>query len=196
MESKFYFITTILLIGGLVGGYLVASTNQQNQAILYELRLQSKDSELQTKVAQLQAKDALIQQQMAFTQSQENLIMQLKENVTTLALRIEQLEDIIKSWNQTQVRIDSLTWEIGSFALDIRNTGSINVLIKSLSIRANQEGGEFYTFKIPSVNSFIPVGALVRITLNYQWVASASYVIRVETSSGLCYEAVFTSPTI
>jgi hypothetical protein len=30
METKFYFIATILLIGDIIGGYLVASTNQQN----------------------------------------------------------------------------------------------------------------------------------------------------------------------
>ena len=74
METKFYFIATILLIGGLIGGYLVASTNQQKQTIVYELRLQSKDAELQTKDTQLQAKDDIIQQQVALTQIQENLI--------------------------------------------------------------------------------------------------------------------------
>lgn len=101
METKFYFIATILLIGGLVGGYLVASTSQQNQAIIYELRIQSKDAELQTQDTQLLAKDAIIQQQVALTQSQENLIMQLKENMTLLQLRIEQLEGLIQGWNQT-----------------------------------------------------------------------------------------------
>jgi hypothetical protein len=97
METKFYFMATILLIGGLVGGYIVASTNQQNQAMVYELRLQSKDTELQTKNTQLLAKEALIQQQVALTQSQENLIQRLKQNMTLLQLRIEQLESLIQS---------------------------------------------------------------------------------------------------
>ena len=188
-------MSTILLIGGLVGGYLVASTNQQNQAIVYELRLQSKETELQTKNTQLLAKEALIQQQVALTQSQENLIQQLKQNMTLLQLRIEQLESLIQSRNQTQIRIDSVTWQTGSFAIDVRNTGSINAVIKSVYIRTNQEGSTFSTFEIPSIRSWIPVGSQATITLNYQWTASTPYVIRVTTSSGFLYEAVSTSPT-
>jgi uncharacterized protein (DUF3084 family) len=218
MDSKFYFLAIICLTVGLVGGYLIASTPLQNQVVAYELRIQSqdaelnakdallqakdaqlkaqdvqlqaKDAQLQAKDAQLQAKDAQLQVQNILIQTQENLLQQLKANVT----KLQELIQSISGQAQTQVRIDSVTWDNVSFTLDVRNTGSVDAVIESVSIRANQAGSTQTKFEIPSIRSSIPVGSHATITLTYQWATSQSYVIRVTTSSGFYYEAVSTSP--
>ena len=104
---------------------------------------------------------------------------------------------------QTQVRIDSVTW--GSTksqiaGLDIRNTGSVDATLESVSIRQNMAGSVAY---VASVTTAIGTGAHATVgplspkdgtgaALN--WALSTSYVIRETTNTGFYYESVFTSP--
>jgi hypothetical protein len=218
MDSKFYFLATICLIGGLVGGYLIASTTLQNQNVAYELKFQSQDAELTAKDALLQAKDTQLQTQTTLIQSQEaelkskdtqlqaqntliqtqeNLLQQLKANVTKLQIQIEQLAG---QQAQTQVRIDSVTWGSVSFSLDVRNTGSVDATLESVSIRRNTAGSQAY---VTAVASSVVAGNHMIVDLSsstwapsgFAWVHNTSYVIRVTTNTGFYYEAVFTSPT-
>jgi TolA-binding protein len=201
MESKFYILVIICLIGGLVGGYLIASTTLHNQVVTYELKIQSQDAELTAKDAllqaqdsQLQAKDAQLQAQSTLIQTQENLLQQLKANVT----KLQELIESINNQTQWHLRIDSVNWGSASFTLDVRNTGSIDAVINSVSIGANQAGSTPKTFDLsgglrPEV---IRAGSHALIIFNYQWAASTSYIIRLTSSSGLYYEGVFTSPVV
>ncbi len=211
MDSKFYILAIICLTVGLVGGYLIASTTLQNQVGTYELRIQSKDAELNAKDALIQAKDVQIQAQAAqvqakdtqlqaqaaqiqaqdtLIQTQENLLQQLKANITKMQEQIESISVQL----QTRVRVDSVTWGNTVFTLDVRNTGSVNTVVESVSIRVNQEGSSPTTFETPSIKASIPAGLHAMVTLNYQWAMSTTYVIRVTTNTGVYYEAVFTSP--
>jgi len=215
MDSKFYILVIICLIGGLVGGYLIASTNLHNQIVTYELRIQSqdvelnakdalfqaqdsqlqaKDSQLQAQEAEIQAQDTQLQAQSTILQTQENLLQQLKGNVT-------QLQELIQSIsNQTQwhLRIDSVTWGSASFTLDVRNTGSVDAVIKSVSIGANQAVSTPTTFDISGGlrPEAIRAGSHALINFDYQWATSTSYIIRLTSSTGLYYEGVFTSPVV
>jgi hypothetical protein len=212
MDSRFYLLLLIGVIGGLIGGYFISSTLLQNQIGAYEVRIQGQDAVITTKDALLQvqdtqlkaqdtqikaqdtqinAQDQQLQAQSTLIQTQENLLQQLKANITKLQEQIQSISDQV----QTRVEIDSVTWGSDSFALDIRNTGLVNAVVESVSIRVNQAGSSSSTFEIPSIRSSIPVGSNATITLTYQWATSTSYVIRVTTNTGFYYEAVFTSPS-
>ncbi len=204
MVSKLYLVAIICLAGGLIGGYIVTSTSFQNQNNAYQARLQSQDAEItakdaiiQVKDAQLQAKDAQIQAlntqiqaQITLIQTQQTLLEQLKGNVTLLQEQIQLINDQLS----THIRIDSIIWGNGSFSVDVRNTGGNNAAIASISIRVNQTGSKPTTFDTPFVRASIPIGTHALITLNYSWLQSTSYVIRVTTNSGLFYETLSTSP--
>ncbi|MGD0804196.1 MAG: hypothetical protein ABSA11_09005 [Candidatus Bathyarchaeia archaeon] len=212
MDSRFYLLLLIGVIGGLIGGYFIASTLLQNQIGAYEVRIQSQDAVITTKDAllqvqdtqikaqdtqikaqdtQIKAQDQQLQAQSTLIQTQENLLQQLKANITKLQEQIQSISDQL----QTRVGIDSVTWGSDSFTLDVRNTGLVNAVVESVSIRVNQAGSSSSTFEIPSIRSSIPVGSNATITLTYQWATSTSYVIRVTTNTGFYYEAVFTSPS-
>jgi flagellin-like protein len=105
---------------------------------------------------------------------------------------------------QTQVRIDSVTWgtDNNTFtSLDVRNTGSVDAILESVSIRKNVAGSQSY---VASVSNAIATGGHLEIILGSGadwaptsgpgWWYSASYVVRVTTNTGFYYEAVFTSP--
>jgi hypothetical protein len=199
MDSKFYFLATLCLIGGLVCGYFIATTTFQNQYVAYEYKIQNQEEELNAKDVQLQARDAMIQSQTTIIQSQttiiqnqEELLQQLKANITKLQIQIEQLRG---QQAQTQVRIDAVTWDSALFTLDVRNTGSANAVIETVFIRVNQAGSAPVTYEVQSIRSYIPVASHAMLTFSYQWAASTSYVIRVTTTTGFYYEAVFTSPS-
>lgn len=211
MVSKLYLVAIICLAGGITGGYLVTSTSFQNQNNAYQARLQSQDADItakdaiiQVKDAQLQAKDAQIQAlntqiqaqvtqiqaQITLIQTQQTLLEQLKGNLTLLQEQIQLINDQLS----THIRIDSIIWGSGSFSVDVRNTGGNNAAIASISIRVNQTGSTLTTFDTPFVRASIPIGTHALITLNYSWLQSTSYVIRVTTNSGLFYETLSTSP--
>lgn len=210
MDSKLYILAAICLFAGLVGGYLIASNTLHNQVVTYDLRIQSqeaeltakdallqaqdtqlqvKDTQIQAQSTEIQAQDTQLQTQATLLQIQGNLLQQLKGNVT----KLQELIQSISSLEQTRIRIDSVTWGSASFTLDARNIGSVDVVIESVSIEANQAGSSPSTFQIPSIRSSIPVGSHAAITLDYQWATSTSYVIRVTSSAGFIYEGVFTS---
>ncbi len=107
METKYVVIITVAcLVGGLAGGYVLASNLFQNQLAAYEIEVTSMETAYNASLAQLQAKDAVIQAKeaqlqalravidsnvaqidvmnaqvielMALTQSQQNLIQLMK----------------------------------------------------------------------------------------------------------------------
>ncbi|MGD0802607.1 MAG: peptidylprolyl isomerase [Candidatus Bathyarchaeia archaeon] len=99
---------------------------------------------------------------------------------------------------QTQVRIDSVTWG-STFSqltgVDVRNTGSVDATLESVSIRVNSSGSQAYVL---TVTNAIGTGAHMTIgpiaPTGFTWAHSTSYVIRVTTNTGFYYESVFTSP--
>jgi hypothetical protein len=212
MDSKIILIAAICLIGGLVGGYLIASTTLQNEVAAYQLRtqsqdaeitakdaliqakdtqLQAEDTEIQAKNAQLQVQATQLQEQSTLIQSQEGILQQLKANVT----RLQELIQAIGGQAQTQVRIDSVTWESSSFTLDVRNTGSVDAVLASVSIRVNQAGSAVTVLSSSVISRTIPYGGHTLVgPVGYAWTSSTSYVIRATTNTGFYYEAVFTSP--
>jgi flagellin-like protein len=98
---------------------------------------------------------------------------------------------------QTQVRIDSVTWTTGAMTLDVRNTGSVDATLESVSIRLNQAGS---SAKVIGDGTAIFTGTHhsvgpLSLTGYSDLAAAKSYVIRVTTNTGFYYEAVFTTPT-
>ena len=83
-----------------------------------------------------------------------------------------------------------------AFGLDVRNTGSVDAVIESISIRSNQAGSLFTMIEDASVAKTIGVGSHILVgPATFTWETSTSYVIRVTTTTGFYYEAVFTSPS-
>jgi flagellin-like protein len=67
---------------------------------------------------------------------------------------------------QTQVRIDSVTWGATNgtiAAIDIRNTGSVDANLESISIRKNSAGSQTY---VTSIATAISTGSHVTLDLS------------------------------
>jgi flagellin-like protein len=98
---------------------------------------------------------------------------------------------------QTQVRIDSVEWGTGVFSLDVRNTGSVDASIESVSIRLNSAGASAEVFDDEAIKVSLGPGTHTDPILGpitYAYTNAKSYVIRVTTNTGFYYEAVFTTP--
>ena len=105
---------------------------------------------------------------------------------------------------QTQVRIDTVTWNItgDSCAVVTRNTGSVGATIESIALRYSASGSTFYVQSFTSGNAVV-TGTTIPLT----WTEAGSsaptgfiktlteYVIRVTTTTGFQYEMVATSPS-
>ena len=103
---------------------------------------------------------------------------------------------------QTQVRIDSVAWNVASdtFTLDVRNTGSVDATLESVSIRKNVAGSATYvgattTAIAAGSHATITPGAFLPASPALDLAFSTSYVIRVTTNTGFYYEAVFMTPS-
>jgi flagellin-like protein len=98
---------------------------------------------------------------------------------------------------QTQVRIDSITWGSSTSAItgiDVRNTGSVDATLESVSIRTNTAGSPA---TVVAFTNAIGTGAHTVVgPMTATWAHSTSYVIRVTTNTGFYYESVFTSPAV
>ena len=103
---------------------------------------------------------------------------------------------------QTQVRIDSLTWDVdsGTLTVVVRNTGSVSATIESIALRSSATGSTYYSESFTTGNS-INTG----LTVSLVWdetsasaadllVISTEYVVRATTSTGFQYEMTATSP--
>jgi flagellin-like protein len=99
---------------------------------------------------------------------------------------------------QTQVSIDSITWNVAGNALNVtvRNTGSVGATIETVSVRLSTQASTWYPV---SVSAAIATGT----TAEVEWdgtgtgltlASSSSYVIRVTTSTGFYYEMSAVSP--
>ena len=98
---------------------------------------------------------------------------------------------------QTQVRIDSVAWSDTGFSLDVRNTGSVDASIESVSIRLNSAGASAEVFDDEAIKVSLGPGTHTDPILGpitYDYTNAKSYVIRVTTNTGFYYEAVFTTP--
>jgi flagellin-like protein len=104
---------------------------------------------------------------------------------------------------QTQVRIDSVTWNVSGneITMVIRNTGSVSATVESIAVRQSSSGATYYSQSYTSGNS-INTGSTISLT----WTEAASggtdlldvsteFVLRVTTTTGFQYEMVATSPT-
>jgi len=102
---------------------------------------------------------------------------------------------------QTQVRIDTVSWDVDNDTLDvvIRNTGSVGATIESVALRLSSTGSSFVSNQYTTGNS-IPTATTITLTwdepvANDGFLADLTeYVIRVTTTTGFQYELVATSP--
>jgi flagellin-like protein len=103
---------------------------------------------------------------------------------------------------QTQVRIDSLTWDVdnNNLTVVVRNTGSVSATVESIALRSSATGSTYYSESFTSGNS---INTGVTISLVWDETAasaaglledSTEYVVRVTTSTGFQYEMTATSP--
>jgi len=118
METKIFAVIAIMLIIGLVSGYLLGSVSQQNQALSFEEELDSKNlqiASLQTEVQDLEGQ----------LESKENQIIDLQANIQTLEeqttaanSQLTSLEEEIETLNSQiltlQSEIQSLNNQIDS----------------------------------------------------------------------------------
>ena len=105
---------------------------------------------------------------------------------------------------QTQVRIDTVTWNItgNSCAVVVRNTGSVGATIESVALRLSTTGSTFYANSFTSGNS-LTTGSTISLTWTEGGASAPAdfvkplteYVIRVTTTTGFQYEMVATSPS-
>ena len=104
---------------------------------------------------------------------------------------------------QTSVRIDSIEWNVNAntATLVVRNTGSVDCTLESISVRKNESGLPFGMTTLTST-PLTPTTILQSKTGTFTWDASTpdldystSYVIRASTTSGFYYELVASTPT-
>jgi hypothetical protein len=197
MDSKALLYTILILIFGLVGGYLVGSVTLQRQ--LSTLTLEYTNSKMEN------------------TQLRET-ISALQVNVTNLNRQITVLQSNLghvfiptqpysgqplQGWsNQTQVHIDSVTWGSQTStidSIDVRNVGGVDATLESVEIRRNLAGSVTY---VTHVTKSISTLSHVSIELSqaiwdpngFSWVGYGSYVVRVTCNTGFYYEAIFSTP--
>jgi flagellin-like protein len=102
---------------------------------------------------------------------------------------------------QTQVRIDSVTWNVteNTVATVVRNTGSVPASIETVSVRESASGS---TWHPEAVSHALDTGATGTVTWDGDSASptlslstSTSYVIRVTCSTGFYYEMTAVSPS-
>jgi flagellin-like protein len=98
---------------------------------------------------------------------------------------------------QTQIRIDMVQWNISynKVIVTVRNTGSTEATIETISLRKNESGAEFITD-----TDELPVTIHVQDKINVVWDvdllnSGTSYVIRITTSTGFYTETVSSTPS-
>jgi len=105
---------------------------------------------------------------------------------------------------QTSVRIDSVEWDLSAdtATLVVRNTGSVDCTLESISVRPNVSGTAFMVgttaVKSPTTSFTIlqsTTGTFTFTATTYDIVASTSYIVRATTTSGFYYELVASTPT-
>ena len=101
---------------------------------------------------------------------------------------------------QTSIRIDSIEWNVddNTATLVVRNTGSVDCTLESISVRPNASGQPFDMGVTAPLTSFTILQSKTGTftwtgTLNIQ--PSTSYVVRATTTSGFYYELVASTPT-
>ena len=103
---------------------------------------------------------------------------------------------------QTQVRIDSLTWDVdsGTLTVVVRNTGSVSATIESIALRSSATGSTYYSESFTTGNS-INTGLTVSLVWDETSASAADllaisteYVVRATTTTGFQYEMTATSP--
>jgi cell division protein FtsL len=130
METKIFAVTAIMLIIGLVSGYLIGSLSLQNQALSFEEELDSKNlqiASLQTEVqdleGQLESKENQIMDLQADIQTLEeqttaanSQLTSLEEEIETLNSQILTLQSEIQSLNN---QIDSKNQQIADLETEV-----------------------------------------------------------------------------
>ena len=191
MDSKLYLVATICIIGGLVGGYFLASTTLQNQLVANEVRLQNKDSEISTLTSQVEAQTTTINTLTTMVHDQEAEIQALESSITIYEAQITQQS----TQAQTQIRVDGVLYTSRTqLQVSVRNTGSVNAVTESIWVRRNSAGSTWDT--IQSSTQIQPGQAVtIPATLNVALIPSSSYVIRVTTTTGFYYEYISNTPS-
>lgn len=96
---------------------------------------------------------------------------------------------------QTRVRIDMVNWNpLSNVTITIRNTGTVQAIIDSISIRKNKAGSSWITQEYTITNSIDK-----ETVKDFYWtkdtlLPGTFYVIRITTTTGLYYELIATTP--
>lgn len=104
---------------------------------------------------------------------------------------------------QTSIRIDSIEWTVGgkTATLVVRNTGSVDCTLETISVRKNESGQPFDMGTTVVEDPTTSFTILQSKTGTFTWtgtadiLASTSYVVRATTTSGFYYELVASTPT-
>ena len=106
---------------------------------------------------------------------------------------------------QTSIRIDSIEWHVDATAptaiLVVRNTGSVDCTLESISVRKNESGLPFDMGDTDPTGLTTSMTILMSKTGTFEWAGtvgieySKSYVVRASTTSGFYYELVASTPT-
>jgi hypothetical protein len=197
MNFKSARVAIILLIFGLAGGYLVGSVTLQGQLSTLNLEYKNtkiENTQLRETISALQANVTNLNRQITVLQSNLGHVF-----ITTQPNSGQPFQP----WsNQTQVRIDSVTWGSQTStidSIDIRNVGGVDATLESVSIRRNLTGSDTY---FTPVTNLISTLSHVSIELSqaiwdpngFSWVGYGSYVVRVTCNTGFYYEAIFSTP--
>ena len=131
-------------------------------------------------------------------------ITELEETISDLEATIEDLQQGGSQQAQTQVRTDTITWDItnDNCSIVVRNTGSVAATVESIAIRLSASGSTFYAVQYTTGNS-INTGS----TTAFEWTETSAsaptdflktlteYVVRITATTGFQYEMVATSPS-
>ena len=202
MNSKAYLVAAVLLVGGVLGGYLLGTTSYESRIRAYEQQIKAKDLQIQ----QLQSKDALIEELQAKIQelqAPDLYVEQLQAQIQELYGNYTALQKMfIDSQQPTQieVRIESVAWHgsgpgvaHNTYTITANNTGTEPAIIESISIRLDQAGSTPATF-YPDPTIGIDVKKTISVILPYSWAINTLYVVRVTTTTGFYHEALAKSP--
>jgi hypothetical protein len=176
MEAKAYALILIALIVGVIGGYVAGSMPFQNQVQttpLPSVEIESFQDVLNdlehlgcsivnvTEVSEGKGIGILVEYSEFREVAYNKKIVFIKyENEIPFLFTF--FDDSVIVWNaselgylpsepsqqaQTQVRIDTVAWDVtgDSVTITVRNTGSIPAQIESISVRTNVGGSDFHT---------------------------------------------------
>jgi len=157
METKIYAFLLITLIIGLVGGYLVGSISQQNEA---------------PGLDEIDAKNEQIATLQTEVQNLNNQISTKNQQITALEAEVNGL--------RVSVEVEGIVWDVAADTanITIRNTGGVNVTITSINLQETYPEAPWVTDTSTDATGLVSVGE----NKVFVWDGSAVYDLFPATS--------------